>query len=140
MRVEPVGGDELATLAVVDFLVAQAERIAVVPVHMPRALRNLWDTILNGVVYAAIDDGKVIGSLGLNKSPLTWYCHESETCYVDEWLVAEEGGGIALLKAAAADLAPARILVRRVRWGKEISGDILGANVVGVVGRILEVG
>lgn len=140
MKITRISGNEEDTIPVVNYLVAQAERIAVVPVHMPRALRSLWDTINDGVVYAAKEDGKIVGSLGLNKSPLTWYCHDSETCYVDEWLVADEGVGIELLKTAAADLSPERIIVRRVRWARKMTGDMLGANVAGIVGRILEFG
>lgn len=130
---EVLGRDEDAILPLLRFMIETAAREARTPVDEARAVRNFWEILGAARVYVALDGAAIVGSLALRSVPATWYGPEEMRMLIDEWFVAADGVGRALMQRAVADSDGVPIIIRRLRKavGRGVKADLLGYNVVG---------
>lgn len=139
-RVEPI---EEEALPLFNFLIGRADEDGKTVLDQQRAVQGFWQIMVRGIVYVAEVDGKIVGSLALTETPLTWYGPAEMVGRFDDWFVTDPAHrgvvGPRLLRFAAREAGATPVIVRRIRGSinRGVVADILGFN---VVGNILQVG
>ena len=137
MKVRRISDSEAEVMPLIRFLLSQTA-VCTAEIYLDRAVENVWLTVQHGRIYVAEDDdGNLIGSLGINSVPKTWYCAEDNRCFLDEWFLVDPsnaGAGPMLLKAAT-DESDIPVFVRRLRPGASKPG--VEADII--VGRVTRI-
>lgn len=86
--IERVGDDEESVKALFEFILPMSREVAMSPVDIPNALANCYRTIADGSTFRAVEEGKIVGSLGLAHNAY-WYGDGEDFFLIDRWLYVD---------------------------------------------------
>jgi hypothetical protein len=103
VTIERVGDDEESVKALFEFILPMSREVALAPVDIQNALANCYRTIADGSTFRAVENGEIVGSLGLARNAY-WYGNGEEFFLIDRWLYVRPDKrfgdvGIKLLRA-----------------------------------------
>ena len=102
MAIERVQADDQATfLALRDFLLPMAAEVAIFPVDMPFAHKNLWLGITEGNTFICRENGRIVGAICMVQVGPPFACwYAPESYLIDQYFyvsAGERGGRIGKL-------------------------------------------